>query len=307
MSDLPEIYQGDLPEQITSVQIDQRLDPDMLELRPALSLIGEIQVSQYGAICFTLIDSKPENRVRDKNPASDYYMYEGCDEQPDLEFGAEAEPFEKSSRFYRTRDGFKIIRYTILPEPLLEALNTNKWVGPAVLRQAFEDSVAPNEFFEEPVPLQEAFFTSATRSQDEEQDRKVFDGKLQYLQEILKQLDASIEYPIMRSEVDCSGGAAWWRGSPGHTVANLKFPDNHRAYMSFHPWVYLGKVQAELPSMVKRTLDNIDELMRTVVDRDGKALEALRAQLGEDDRYLPIARLAISSADAAPEDLSTAD
>jgi|GEM_PF-7020450 len=306
MSDLPEFYQGELPELITSAQIDQQLNPEMLELRPALSLVGEVQVSQYGAICFTLLDSKPENRVTNKNPGNDYYMYEGSDDDPGEEFG-EPDPFEVSSRFYRTRDGFKIIRYTIIPEPLLEVLRTNKWVGPAVLNQAFEDGVTPDEFLEEATPLDEAFFTHSTGRQNQELGRQIFNDKIQYLQEILQQLDGSAEYPIMRSQVDCSGGVDWWLGSPGRATADLKFPGNHRAYMSFHPWVYLGKVQAELPGMAKRTLDNIDELMRMMVDRDGKMLEDLRAQLSADERYLPIARLAVSSADEAPEDLSSTD
>lgn len=278
----------ELPEQISALTVQQALPPEVLERRPALALLGEISVSHYGAIGFTLLDSAPENRVPTWNGASDYFGLEGEDADPAYAGGYEPLPFEEGSRVYGTRTGFKVIRYAIIPEELKKVLATNQWLGPAVLNQAFEDGICPREFKEEALDPPYTIFTSKTGRTEEEADQ-IFSAKAGFLENLLRSLDGSIK-------PDAFINAANQTFFPG-----IQLPKTHYTYISFHPWVFFGQVQEVYRQGVARMLSNIDKLMQMFIDKDGSMLEPLKQRLSMNQTYLPIARVALKSVYAVEE------
>ena len=279
MTNLPEAFKGGtLPEQIPAAVIEKSLSPETLELRPPISLMGDIQVSSYGAVGFTLLDSAPENRIRTWNSASDYYGLEDNDAPEKYELLS----FEEASRYYDTRHGFKVVRYAIIPEQLGALLDTNKWVGPAVIRQALEDGVAPREWQEEPIAPGRSIYTSGEGRSNEEQE-KIFQAKAAYLIGLLRGLDTNVPPDVFQASAS---------HIPMYGSGNI-LPDNHYTYISFHPWVLFGGVSSEYPLAVRRMLTNIDSLMRQFVDRDGSIASQVTQELTQDSHYLPAARLAV--------------
>lgn len=280
-----EVFKGSVfPKTILAADMIATANDEALEcLRPALGLMGDVQVSRYGAIGFTLLDAAPENRVMTWNPESDYHGQEGSDTNIDVEAGLYPADFARDTRVDGTRFGFKVVRYAILPKPLLDLLDTNKWVGPAVIKQALEDGVVPADYVESPVHPSNAILVPQRHvGHDSEQPQRDYRGKMLVLEGILKQLG---------EDIDISDTPVW----DSRSYFGAVFPDNHRTYTSFHPWVYLGMVQKGYELGVRHMLDNIDELMGQFVDKDGTQLARLQDSFARDERYLPVSRVSLSA------------
>lgn len=280
MPDLPAITnRGELPSAIPASELDRLQSAEITQLRPPLSIMGDVQISRYGAIGLAFLDAAPENRVTNWNHGSDYYGYEGSD-KPDSSWGGDT---EDDPRYHGTRKGLKLVRHTIIPAALSDVLATNKWVGPAVLAQALEDGVTPSEFREEPISSSQAFLTTNIGCTQQEA-MQVFKAKAAYLNGMLPLLDNRVE--IIAEGLDEENYAVGWSEFRG-------FPRGHRSYISFHPWISFGTVNAEAPGMLARSLSNIDALMRSVVDKDGVLEEEIRGKLAEDPDYLQVAPTAV--------------
>lgn len=284
---------GHFPEVVSAKTIEAAISPEVALLRPPLSLLGDIRVSQYGAIGFTLLDSKPENKICNWNTGSDYYGYESNDEPEDYQYpNPTPADLLKITRSFGTRHGFKLIRYAIIPEELTDVLKTNSWVGPAILKQALEEGVTPTEYLEEDVGPKFAILTTGVGRPDDggggdrqklDEFDQPFKAKVAFYETLLRSLDGSIPEDSFKH----LGPAVW------DVTSHL--PANHRAYVSFHPWHLHGSVTAEAPHIVERMVNNIDALIANFIDKDGIMRSSLKDRLEHNPTFLPIGRVALGT------------
>ncbi|MFH1316686.1 MAG: hypothetical protein ABII01_04155 [Candidatus Woesearchaeota archaeon] len=224
------LYEGSPLERIASSDIVLRTDKPLMEQK-RLFLASDVVVGEYGVTGFVVVDNKPEKRwisytEGDKTGVSwdpeyhslEFTMY-GLDE-----------PLRKA-HFANTDEGFKMIRYFILPSNVSQFFRTDKFLGYPMIDKCCREGTLPEEFDEVEVNPVYAFHG---------EEREIIDRIIERISPNLQQIGES----------------------------RFSWEDfGHQVYFSFHPWQTYKPVLEAGEESVVRAVRNFDQFLSRFDER----------------------------------------
>lgn len=239
------LYQGAPLEKIAASEIVLVSKDKPLMEQQRMFLASDIVVGEYGVAGFVLVDNQPEDRWLSYDDGSKTGV-PWCDTDS-LHFviWKDKEP-HRLSHYIDTSQGFKMIRYFVLPSNIKEFFKTDKYLGEPVIDKCVCDGTLPEDFDEEKVNPFYAFREGKER---------------ELINKIVSHINPRFEQ-----------------------IGELRFSwedFGHHVYFSFHPWqVYKPVLEAGEESVI-RAVRNFDECLSRFDNRkklQKKILEVEQAQ-----------------------------
>jgi hypothetical protein len=139
----------------------QRLEGELavsqsgLELLQDLSVATPIHVGRCGAVGFGIMVRKLEEARPSffgSDRVSGHGDWDDLSRDEQVATGMDSATHEERARHFGTRNGFMIVRQTLLPSGLANALRTERFIGPAMIdkcaREVFEDNDSLGEDYD---------------------------------------------------------------------------------------------------------------------------------------------------------------
>jgi hypothetical protein len=224
------LYEGSPLERIASSNIVLRTDKPLMDQK-RLFLASDVIVGEYGVTGFVIVDSKPENRWISYTEGDKTGVIWDT-EYHSLEFVIYGinEPLRKV-HFVNTNEGFKMIRYFILPSNVSQFFTTDKFLGDPMIDKCCREGTLPEEFDEVVVNPVYAF---------RGEEREIIDRIIERISPNLQKIGES----------------------------RFAWEDfGHQVYFSFHPWQTYKPVLEAGEESVVRAVRNFDQFLSKFDER----------------------------------------
>ena len=226
------LYEGSPLERITTSDIVLRSDAPLMKQK-RFYLASDVVVGEYGVTGFVIVDNKPEDRWisytdGDKTGVSWDPKYHNVEF---LLHGIKGNTF-RESHFVNTSQGFKMIRYFVLPSNVRSFFIADKYLGEPMIDKCACEGAIPDEFDELKAYPVYAF--------EKREEREIIDRILEHINPKLEKIGES----------------------------RFSWEDfGHHVYFSFHPWqVYKPVLEAGEESIV-RAVRNFDQFLSRFDER----------------------------------------
>lgn len=217
------LYEGNPLERIAASDIVARSDSPLMKQK-RLFLASDVIVGEYGVTGFVVVDTKPEKRwicYTDGNATGVPY---GKEEAEMLLFGIDDDPY-RLAHYIDTDQGFKMIRYFILPPNVRDFFRTDRYLGTPMINKCACEGTIPDEFDEVEVNTGYAF---------DGEERELIDGIIGHINPRLEHI--------------------------GET--RFSWEDfGHHVYFSFHPWQIYRPVLEVGEEAIVRAIRNFDQVL----------------------------------------------
>lgn len=210
------LYQGAPLEQIGTRAL---IFPGGRQQESRFFLPEDIVVGRYGVIGFLVIDKTPEQRW------VSYTSYDWT--------GVEVRDYDASWRggnathFLNTDQGFKMVRYFILPPSVGDFFAKDKFLGEPLIDKCCREGTLPEEFDEE-----KAYPNIAFWSGDEVQEGLI--------------------RPVIKASLP---------ELSGDELFSYDWGKNQNSYVSFHPWQDFKYVIGEGQNSIHAAISNFDDVI----------------------------------------------
>lgn len=200
-------------------------------LHSRLYLASDIIMGDYGVAGFLLIDSRPEERFEsytDGDLIGVSSDHEHCEHIPPE---VRNNPL-RLSHYIETDKGFKMVRYFLVPDNIVEFFYKDKFLGEPVIAKCYRDVKIPEWFDEEDSRPHEALY-------------RIYDEKDALLKSISEEIITKLREITKEPKVDF-----------------------HRACVSFHPWSYYKHAVEIGESGIVAAIGNFDRMIQ-MLDKQG--------------------------------------
>ena len=237
------LYEGSPLERITASNIVLRRDKPLIEQK-RLFLASDVVVGEYGVTGFVVVDNKPEDRWLSYTDGDELGVRWGENDSVHFMIWKEEDP-NRLLHYLDTSQGFKMIRYFILPSNVSAFFGTDRYLGGPMIDKCACEGAIPNEFDEVKINPNYAF---------NGEERELIDRIIEHINPRLEQIGES----------------------------RFSWEDfGHHVYFSFHPWqVYRPVLEIGEESIV-RAVKNFDQFLSRFDERkklQRRALEIEGAQ-----------------------------
>lgn len=214
------LYEGSPLERIAASAVGLETVAKPLK-KPQIYLASDVIVGAYGVTGFVLVDIKPERRWVSYTNSDWFGVTFETSGNHLLKFEVESDPVRRA-HFFDTNEGFKMIRYFIMPDNVQEFFTRDKFLGEPMVDKCCRDGTLPEDYDEDPVSSNHA----------------IYDESGDILEAVLKTINPSFGVPAFSTE-----------------------RMGHRIYFSFHSWQLYKPVLEVGEESVVRAIRNFDTFL----------------------------------------------
>jgi len=217
------LYEGNPLERIASSNIVLSNDRPLMEQK-RLFLASDVVLGEYGVTGFVVVDNKPEDRWISYTESDEIGVKWSENDTLQFTVWKEGDP-NRLSHYLNTSQGFKMIRYFILPSKVRDFFRTDRFLGEPMIDKCAREGTIPDKFDETNVNPVYAFHG---------EERELIDSILEHINPRFEQIGES----------------------------RFSWEDfGHRVYFSFHPWQVYKPVLGFGEESVVRAIRNFDQFL----------------------------------------------